>query len=103
MLSFFSLCQSEAFSAIKQAYKESHEAAGKVNASETTLMESADVRENALDLLKQVQPANTRALDKLNLVMSSQPDLTPVAKQVRKMASLLNEVLAKLSWPALQR
>ncbi|XP_011611933.1 laminin subunit beta-3 isoform X1 [Takifugu rubripes] len=71
-----------AFSAIKQAYKESSEAAGKVNASETTLMESADIRENALDLLNQVQPANTRALYKLNHVMSSQPDLTPVAKQV---------------------
>ncbi|CAF94661.1 unnamed protein product, partial [Tetraodon nigroviridis] len=71
-----------AFSAIRQAHKKSSEAAGKVNASEQTLIESADVRENALDLLQQVQPANTRALNKLNQVMSSQPDLTPVAKQV---------------------
>lgn len=94
MLRFFSLCQSGAFSAIKQAYKESNEAAGKVNASETTFMESVDVRENALDLLKQVQPANTRALDKLNQVMSSQPDLTPVAKQVRKMTLFLLSVVS---------
>lgn len=65
----------------------------KVNASERVLTESANIRENAVDLLNQVQPPNTRALEKLNQVMSSQPNLTPVAKQVRRMASLIISVV----------
>lgn len=70
-----------------------------MNASENTLIESAGVRETTLELLKQVQPANTRALDKLNKAMSSQPDLSPVAKQVRKMASLLLSMIwSQLEW-----
>lgn len=65
----------------------------KVNASERVLTESANIRENAVDLLNQVQPPNTRALEKLNQVMSSQPNLTPVAKKVRRMASLIGSVV----------
>ncbi|KAM7402795.1 hypothetical protein PAMP_018006 [Pampus punctatissimus] len=71
-----------AFAAIKNAYDESTDAAEKVNASENTVKESADVREETKDLLNQVQQANTRDLDKLNQNMASRPDLTPVAKQV---------------------
>ncbi|XP_040890794.1 laminin subunit beta-3 isoform X2 [Toxotes jaculatrix] len=71
-----------AFSTIKNAYKESTDAANKVDASRDTVQESADTRKEAMDLQNQVQPANTRDLDKLNQNMASRPDLTPVAKQV---------------------
>lgn len=71
-----------AFSAIKDAYDESTDAAKRVDASGNKVKESADVREETTDLLNQTQPANTRDLDNLNQSMASQPDLTPVAKQV---------------------
>ncbi|XP_049426216.1 laminin subunit beta-3 isoform X1 [Epinephelus fuscoguttatus] len=71
-----------AISAIKNAYDESKDAADKVEASKKPVKESADIREDTLDLQKQVQPGNTRDLDKLNQNMASRPDLTPVAKQV---------------------
>ncbi|XP_037620786.1 laminin subunit beta-3-like isoform X1 [Sebastes umbrosus] len=69
-------------SEIKEAYNESKDAAKKVDASKKPLKESADNREETKDLQNQVQPANTRDLDKLNQNMSSRPDLTPIAKQV---------------------
>ncbi|GAA6225593.1 laminin subunit beta-3 [Lates japonicus] len=71
-----------AFTAIKNAYDESTDAAKKVDTSENSVKESADVREETMDLRNQVQPANTRDLDKLNQNMASRPDLTPAAKQV---------------------
>lgn len=71
-----------AFSAIKNAYDESTDAAKKVDASRKTVTESAANREEAVDLENEVQPGNTRDLDKLNQSMASQPNLTPVAKQV---------------------
>ncbi|XP_042257146.1 laminin subunit beta-3-like [Thunnus maccoyii] len=71
-----------AFSAIKNAYDESTDAAKKVKASGKTVKESADVREETKDLQNRVQPANTKDLDKLNQNMASKPNLTPVAKQV---------------------
>nr|XP_046236163.1 laminin subunit beta-3-like isoform X2 [Scatophagus argus]XP_046236168.1 laminin subunit beta-3-like isoform X2 [Scatophagus argus] len=71
-----------AFSAIKNAYDESTDAAKKVDASGNTVKESADVRKEAMDLQNQVQPTNTRDLDKLNQNLASRPDLTPAAKQV---------------------
>ncbi|KAA8593691.1 hypothetical protein FQN60_009807 [Etheostoma spectabile] len=71
-----------AFSAIKTAYDESTDAAKKVNATGDVVKESADARGETMDLQNQVQPANTRDLDKLNQSMASRPDLTPVAKQV---------------------
>lgn len=77
-----SLSYSGAFSAIKNSYKESTDAAKKVDASGNVVKESADVREETADHLSQVQPANSHDLDKLNQSMASQPDLTPVAKQV---------------------
>lgn len=71
-----------AFNAIKNAYDESTDAAKKVDDSENTVKESADIREETKDLHDKVQPPNTRDLDKLNQSMASRPDLTPVAKQV---------------------
>ncbi|XP_071350563.1 laminin subunit beta-3 [Trachinotus anak] len=71
-----------AFTTIKNAFDESTDAAKKVDASGNTVKESADTREEAKDLQNQVQPGNTRDLDKLNQNMASRPDLTPVAKQV---------------------
>lgn len=73
---------SGAVDAIKNAYDESTDAAKKADAAGDTVKESAGKRDETLDLQNQVQPANTRDLDKLNQSMASQPDLTPVAKQV---------------------
>lgn len=78
----FFLSYSGAFNAIKNAYDESTDAAKKSDATGDTVKESAGKREESVDLQNQVQPANTRDLDKLNQSMASQPDLTPVAKQV---------------------
>ncbi|XP_044068544.1 laminin subunit beta-3 isoform X1 [Siniperca chuatsi] len=72
----------EGFSAIQKAYNESTDAAKKVDDSRNTVKESANAREQTEDLQNQIQPANTRDLDKLNESMASRPDLTPVAKQV---------------------
>lgn len=48
------------------------------------------MREKTEDIQSKVQPANTRDLDKLNNSMASQPNLTPVAKQVTsKLLDLL--------------
>ncbi|XP_023138331.1 laminin subunit beta-3 isoform X1 [Amphiprion ocellaris] len=71
-----------AFTAIKDAYNKSADAADKVNSSRDTVKESANTREETTDIQNQVQPENIRDLDKLNHSMASQPDLTPVAKQV---------------------
>ncbi|XP_045931647.1 laminin subunit beta-3-like [Micropterus dolomieu] len=72
----------EGFSAIKKAYDESTDAAKKVDDSGNTVKESANAREKTINLQNEVQPANTRDLDKLNQSMASRPDLTPAAKQV---------------------
>ncbi|XP_053291489.1 laminin subunit beta-3 isoform X2 [Pleuronectes platessa] len=71
-----------AFSDIKKAYDESTDAAKKVDASGNTVKESADNRKETTDLQGNVQPENTRDLNKLNQSMAVQPNLTPVAKQV---------------------
>uniref|UniRef100_A0A673A471 Laminin, beta 3 n=1 Tax=Sphaeramia orbicularis TaxID=375764 RepID=A0A673A471_9TELE len=70
------------FNTIKDAYKESKDAANKVDATKDTVQQSADVREDALNLRNQVQLPNIRDLNKLNHSMASGPNLTPVAKQV---------------------
>lgn len=67
---------------IKKAHDKSNDAAKKVDTSGDTVKESADARKETKDLQNEVQPANTRDLDKLNQSMASRPDLTPVAKQV---------------------
>ena len=84
------LYSSGAFSAIKDAYDESTDAAKKVDASGNTVKESADNREETRDLQGNVQPDNTRDLNKLNQNMAAQPDLTPVAKQVTASPDFLD-------------
>ncbi|KAM8913252.1 laminin subunit beta-3 isoform 2-T6 [Spinachia spinachia] len=71
-----------ALSAIRNAYNESTDAAKRVNSTKKLLKESADIREATMDLQNKVQPSNTGDLQKLNQNMASQPNLTPVAKQV---------------------
>ncbi|XP_036804074.1 laminin subunit beta-3 isoform X1 [Oncorhynchus mykiss] len=71
-----------AFSSIKNAYDESTDAAKSVDASGKTVDQSSAVREDALDLQNQVQPENTRDLEKLNQQLNTKPDLSPTAKQV---------------------
>ena len=73
---------SGAFSSIKNAYDESTDAAKSVDASGKTVDQSSAVREDALDLQNQVQPENTRDLEKLNQQLNTKPDLSPTAKQV---------------------
>lgn len=60
-----------------------------MDASEDKVQESADVREDTLDLQDKVQPANVRDLEQLKQNMSTHPDLTPVAKQVRLLVTCL--------------
>lgn len=71
-----------AFNAIQNAYDDSNAASKKVEDSGDKVKESAEARGEATDLTNQVQPGNTRDLNKLNSSMGSQPDLTPVARQV---------------------
>uniref|UniRef100_A0A674E3Z8 Laminin subunit beta-3-like n=1 Tax=Salmo trutta TaxID=8032 RepID=A0A674E3Z8_SALTR len=71
-----------ALSSIKNAYDESTDAAKSVEASGKTVDQSSAVREDSLDLQNQVQPANTRDLEKLNQQLNTKPDLSPTAKQV---------------------
>ncbi|KAM9759319.1 laminin subunit beta-3 [Menidia menidia] len=73
---------SAAFNTIKIAYDNSTDAEKKLNDTKNTVDESADLRKETEDLRDQVQPENTRDLNKLNTSMASQPDLTPVAKKV---------------------
>uniref|UniRef100_A0A4W5MWK0 Uncharacterized protein n=1 Tax=Hucho hucho TaxID=62062 RepID=A0A4W5MWK0_9TELE len=73
---------SGAFSSIKDAYDDSTDSAKSVDASGKTVEQSKAVRKDALDLQNQVQPANTRELEKLNHQLNTKPDLTPTAKQV---------------------
>lgn len=84
---------SEGFSAIKKAYDESTDAAKKVDDSGNTVKESANAREKTINLQNEVQPANTRDLDKLNQSMASRPDLTPAAKQVTTRPHFINVML----------
>ncbi|XP_030634201.1 laminin subunit beta-3 [Chanos chanos] len=71
-----------AFSTIENAYKESTKALKEADASGKTVEKSAGIRQDALDTLNQVQPANTRDLEKLNEDMASRPNLTPTAQKV---------------------
>uniref|UniRef100_A0A3B5LRA2 Laminin subunit beta 3 n=1 Tax=Xiphophorus couchianus TaxID=32473 RepID=A0A3B5LRA2_9TELE len=72
----------EGLDVIKKAYDESTDAAKKVNSTENTIKEARDIREEAEGVQNRVQPNNTRDLSQLKNNMASQPDLTPVAKQV---------------------
>ncbi|XP_047437735.1 laminin subunit beta-3-like [Mugil cephalus] len=70
------------FTAIKDAYDQSTDAAKKADGTSATVRESANIREEAMNIRNQVQPKNTRDLDTLNNNMASKPDLTPVANKV---------------------
>lgn len=83
------LLRTGAFSAIKDAYNDSTASAQRVNASEGTVDESADIREE-IENDKKVQPANSRELDRLNQNMASGPDLTPVAREVTSCSVLMD-------------
>uniref|UniRef100_A0A3Q3N640 Laminin, beta 3 n=1 Tax=Mastacembelus armatus TaxID=205130 RepID=A0A3Q3N640_9TELE len=85
------LFHSGQFSAIKNAYDQSTDATKKVDASRNTVKESADNREETMDLQNQIQPPNTRDLDKLNENMA-RPDLTPVAKQVNSIPVCTSQI-----------
>lgn len=80
---------SGALSSIKNAYDESTDAAKTVEASGKTVDQSSAVREDSLDLQNQVQPANTRDLEKLNQQLNTKPDLSPTAKQVSLTLALI--------------
>ncbi|XP_036007193.1 laminin subunit beta-3 [Fundulus heteroclitus] len=71
-----------ALNTIKNAYEESTDAAKKVTSTGNTVKESSDIRKETKEIQNQVQPNNMRELSKLENNMASQPDLTPVAKQV---------------------
>ncbi|KAM4740269.1 laminin subunit beta-3 [Anableps anableps] len=71
-----------AFNTIKNAYDESTNAAKEVDSTENTVKEARDIQEETKGIQNQVQPNNTRDLSKLKYNIASQPDLTPVAKQV---------------------
>lgn len=71
-----------AFSAIKNAYNESADAAKNVNATKTELEKSTDIRKHTEDLLNQLLPINNRNLSELNSSIASHPDLNPLAKLV---------------------
>ncbi len=60
------------------------------------MKESADIRKETTDLQNRVQPANTRDLDRLDQNMASRPDLTPVAKQVSSVDSVMLPSLANM-------
>ncbi|KAJ8260266.1 hypothetical protein GJAV_G00178990 [Gymnothorax javanicus] len=72
----------DAFDAIKKADQESTDALKDAEATKPVLDKSEDVRNEATDLEGNVQPTNTADLKKLDDQLTSQPDLTPAAKQV---------------------
>lgn len=76
-----------AFSAIQDAYNDSTASAQRVNASEGTVDASANVREEIGNDMR-LQPANSRELDRLNENMASGPNLTPVAREVKRCTAL---------------
>ncbi|XP_034023528.1 laminin subunit beta-3 [Thalassophryne amazonica] len=69
-------------SAIKNSYDESRDASKKVESTGKVVNQSAAIRQDTIDQRNEVQPANTRDLEKLNQTLATRPDLTPVAKQV---------------------
>ncbi|XP_051549881.1 laminin subunit beta-3 [Myxocyprinus asiaticus] len=70
------------FYAIQKSHDESTDAVKRADATKETIKESADIRENAKNDLYNVQPANTKDLQKLKEDLATQPNLTPVAVKV---------------------
>ncbi len=71
------------FYAIQKSYEKSTDAVKRADAAKDTLKKSEGLRENALSDLRDVQPGNTRDLDKLKKDLATRPNLTPTANKVR--------------------
>ncbi|XP_051979459.1 laminin subunit beta-3 [Xyrauchen texanus] len=67
---------------IQKSYDESTDAVKRADATKETIKNSADIRENAKNDLNNVQPANTKDLQKLTEDLATKPNLTPVAVKV---------------------
>lgn len=70
------------FTAIRNAYDESTNAEKGIAASGKTVVKSAGIRGDALNLQSQSQPVNIRDLEELNDKLTTKPNLTPTAKLV---------------------
>lgn len=74
------------FYAIQKSYETSTDAVKRADAAKDTLKKSEGLRENALSGLKDVQPGNTKDLEKLKKDLATRPNLTPTANKVREIA-----------------
>ncbi|KTG36823.1 hypothetical protein cypCar_00015858 [Cyprinus carpio] len=70
------------FHAIQKSYEKSTDAVKRADAAKDTLKKSEGLRENALSDLRDVQPGNTKDLEKLKKDLATQPNLTPTANKV---------------------
>ncbi|XP_026054473.1 laminin subunit beta-3 [Carassius auratus] len=70
------------FYAIQKSFEKSTDAVKRANATKDTLKKSEGLRENALRDLRDVQPGNTKDLEKLKKDMATRPNLTPTANKV---------------------
>ncbi|KAL1251926.1 hypothetical protein QQF64_019722 [Cirrhinus molitorella] len=70
------------FHAIQKSYEKSTDAVKHADAAKDTLKKSEGLRENALSDLKDVQPGNTKDLEKLKKDLATRPNLTPTANKV---------------------
>ncbi|KAL2090507.1 hypothetical protein ACEWY4_012770 [Coilia grayii] len=70
-----------ALDAIRKAYEDSSNAVKQAEATGQKVNESADLRQDALDM-QDVQLDNTKDLDKLNNLLATKPNLTPTAVKV---------------------
>lgn len=71
-----------AFYAIQKSFDKSTDAVKRANATKETLKKSEGIRENALSGLYDVQPGNTKDLEKLKKDLATRPNLTPTAIKV---------------------
>ncbi|KAF4097130.1 laminin subunit beta-3 [Onychostoma macrolepis] len=70
------------FYAIQKSYEKSTDSVKRADAAKDTLKKSEGLRENALSDLRDVQPGNTRDLEKLKKDLATRPNLTPTANKV---------------------
>ncbi|XP_073700504.1 laminin subunit beta-3 [Garra rufa] len=70
------------FYAIQKSFDKSTDAVKRADAAKDTLKKSEGLRENALSGLKDVQPGNTKDLEKLKKDLATRPNLTPTANKV---------------------
>ncbi|XP_016314829.1 laminin subunit beta-3 [Sinocyclocheilus anshuiensis] len=70
------------FYAIQKSYEKSTDAVKRADTAKDTLKKSEGLRENALSDLRDVQPGNTRDLEKLKKDLATRPNLTLTANKV---------------------